>query len=193
MSHTNDPRRILAPRALLLGLALPALAVACGGDGETDEVQRQLDQVRAAVDPFHDVGAAVAAGYVPLGECVESPEGGMGIHYGHPSKLMAAPSLEDPPLLLYVPDGERLKLAGVEYFVPVMVDGAPYLAPEHSPPPAGFAPATPPELFAGHPFDGPMPGHEEDMPWHYDQHVWLFEANPAGMFAAWNTAISCPQ
>jgi hypothetical protein len=30
------------------------------------------------------------------------------------------------------------------------------------------------------------------MPIHYDLHVWLYKHNPAGMFAAWNPRVSCP-
>jgi hypothetical protein len=36
-----------------------------------------------------------------------------------------------------------------------------------------------------------MPGHNPSMPWHYDQHVWLFETNPSGLFAPFNPALSC--
>ena len=41
------------------------------------------------------------------------------------------------------------------------------------------------------PFCGPMPGHGTDMPEHYDLHVWLYEVNPSGMYAAWNPAVTC--
>ena len=44
----------------------------------------------------------------------------------------------------------------------------------------------------GVPFDGPMLGHEPGMPKHYDLHVWLYERNPAGLFAAWNPRVHCP-
>jgi hypothetical protein len=51
-----------------------------------------------------------------------------------------------------------------------------------------FNPA--PSLF-GQTFQGPMPGHNPQMPWHYDLHVWLFESNPSGLFAPFNPAFSC--
>jgi hypothetical protein len=50
-----------------------------------------------------------------------------------------------------------------------------------------------PELF-GRPFDGPMEGHHPLMPGalhHYDLHVWLFKANPAGLFSPTNPAVQC--
>jgi hypothetical protein len=43
----------------------------------------------------------------------------------------------------------------------------------------------------GQSFDGPMPGHNPDMPVHYDLHVWLYKYNPAGLFAAWNSRVNC--
>ena len=47
-----------------------------------------------------------------------------------------------------------------------------------------------PSVF-GESFEGPMPGHEPGMPWHYDKHVWVWETNPNGMFSQWNPSISC--
>ena len=49
-----------------------------------------------------------------------------------------------------------------------------------------------PAVIFGQPFDGPMPGHNPQMPIHYDLHVWLAEYNPSGLFAQWNPAIRCP-
>ena len=41
-------------------------------------------------------------------------------------------------------------------------------------------------------FDGPMPGHNPSMPWHFDLHAWLWAENPAGTFAMFNPTLSCP-
>jgi hypothetical protein len=41
------------------------------------------------------------------------------------------------------------------------------------------------------PFDGPMEGHGAGMPIHYDLDVWIWQHDPAGMFAAWNPAGAC--
>ncbi len=49
---------------------------------------------------------------------------------------------------------------------------------------------TRPTLF-GQPFDGPMAGHNPQMPWHYELHVWAWEANPSGLFSSWNPNVSC--
>jgi hypothetical protein len=168
-------------------------AIGCSDDDGASSKQDPdpIESVRAMVEKYRaGVAVAEADGYAAAGDCVESPEGGMGVHYLNPSKLMAPPRADDPPILLYVPSAEGLVLAGVEYMQPIMQDGAPYVAPETEPPRADSV-GTAPVLFDGHPFDGPMPGHEPGMPWHYDQHVWLFVENPSGMFSAWNPAVSC--
>ena len=41
-------------------------------------------------------------------------------------------------------------------------------------------------------FDGPMPGHNPQMPVHYDLHVWLYRYNNSGLFAPWNPRLKCP-
>jgi hypothetical protein len=169
------------------------LAVAgCSDDGgDSSRAPDELDPVRSFAQKYRaGVDVAEADGYVAAGGCAESPDGGMGIHYLNPNKLMGPPKIDHPPILLYAPSADGLVLAGVEYMQPIIQDGAPYVAPETEPPRQDSV-GEPPLLFEGHPFDGPMPGHEEGMPWHYDQHVWLFVENPNGMFAAWNPSISC--
>jgi len=47
-----------------------------------------------------------------------------------------------------------------------------------------------PQLF-GVPFDGPMRGHVEGMPMHYELHAWIWESNPNGVFASYNPNVSC--
>jgi hypothetical protein len=101
--------------------------------------------------------------------------------------------IEAPEALLYLPINGSLRLVAVEYLFPIVTDAGPYWgcgAENQSCPPADPPPA--PELYAGQPFNGPMAGHEDAMPWHYDQHVWLWAPNPAGMFSQWNPRLSCP-
>ena len=81
-----------------------------------------------------------------------------------------------PQILLYVPDGDRLRLVAAEWFVPLATGVK-----------------DRPRLF-GQPFDGPMEGHHPLMPsalHHYDLHIWLFTTNPAGVFNATNPAVKC--
>lgn len=42
---------------------------------------------------------------------------------------------------------------------------------------------------------GPMEGHQPLMPvafHHDDLHVWLWKANPAGLYSSTNPAVRCP-
>jgi hypothetical protein len=177
--------------ALLLVMVVASAAAAPGV--QDAQALKDLAQVRQATARYHDVAAAIADGYVPIGECVEVPGlGAMGIHFLNPG---LAGDLEvdlvQPELLLYVPSGEGLRLVGVEYFVAALAnsDNGPMPWFGHEPPESGWFNLAP-ELF-GRAFDGPMEGHEDDMPWHYDLHVWVWQANPAGMFAEFNPNLGC--
>jgi hypothetical protein len=81
-----------------------------------------------------------------------------------------------PPILLYEPVGDTLRLVGAEWFIPLAT---------------GIKER--PTIF-GQPFDGPMQGHEPLLPeglHHYDLHVWLWKANPVGLFAPTNPDVRC--
>jgi hypothetical protein len=140
-----------------------------------------LRRARAATRRFRSVAAARAAGYAATGECAQDPKyGGMGIHYAN-DELLADGKLDvtKPEVLVYQPmPSGKLRLGAVEYF---QADGDQDLATD----------PDRPYLF-GLPFDGPMLGHEPGMPIHYDLHVWLYRHNPAGLFAAWNPRVHCP-
>ena len=143
-------------------------------------LQRELQSVKAATARYHSYKQAVRAGYSVAGEpCVASPLGTMGIHAVNPA-LMADPAISPlrPEILLYVPKANgKLRLVGVEYWK-ADADGS--LATDDDRP----------SLF-GQPFNGPMPGHNPTMPVHYDLHVWIWKANPSGLFAQFNPALSC--
>ena len=135
---------------------------------------QDLKAVRVVTARFHSPEQALRAGYRATPECVASPFGGMGVHYENPV-LMADPAVDAarPEILLYAPgaDGE-LELVAVEYFR------------------NASAGAMAPALY-GHTFDGPMPGHHPGMGTHYDLHVWVWQANPAGTFTQFNPDVSC--
>lgn len=183
-------RIILSLFALaVLGSVTAGLALARSGP-----LDPEWQAVRTALGRYHSYEQAAKDGYSVAGEpCVASPDGTMGFHavnYG-----ILATGVNDPtrpPILVYIgkPNGE-LRLVAAEYFAVALVntpDGpAPWFAA--GPPPDGFFTAAPSVL--GRTFDGPMPGHNPQMPWHYDLHAWLFETNPAGTFAPFNPALSC--
>ena len=176
--------------ACAIALTLSGTVLARSGSLPSGELRR----LRAAVAPYHNFAAAEAAGYSIVGEpCVESPDGAMGFHAVNRS--LTADLVSDalqPEILLYAPRSNgTLELVGVEYFQIALANtaGGPRPWFEATPPPLGFATTAPTVL--GQTFNGPMPGHNPSMPWHYDLHAWVFEANPAGVFAPWNPAISC--
>ncbi|NUT37725.1 MAG: hypothetical protein HOV79_32165 [Hamadaea sp.] len=138
-----------------------------------------LAELRNLTAKYHDARAAVADGYVPTDVCVESPEGGMGYHFVNPALVMdGIVDFKRPEVVVFVPSPTGLRLGAVEYVQP---DADQNLATDDDRP----------SVF-GHPFDGPMPGHEPGMPIHYDLHVWLWKHNPNGLFAAWNPTVHCP-
>lgn len=159
-----------------LCLILVSAGITAAGDGR---LSSQLQAVRASVARYHSVDQAIAAGYFAASPCEQSPAGAMGIHFVNPGLFGPGLDPATPEVLLYVPNAAgNLKLVGVEYF---QVDADQNLTTD----------SDRPSIF-GRNFDGPMLGHNPQMPIHYDLHVWVAEKNPAGVFAQWNPAISCP-
>ena len=174
---TSTTRRRAAALTLLGAVAATTVAVGTTAPavGQESAGNRELAQVRAATARFHHVATAEAEGYVAVSPCEELPgAGAMGIHYLNPA--LAGDAEVDPTrpeVLLYLPAEDGLRLVGVEWFVAVAATGG-----------------VRPEVL-GIPFDGPMDGHGPGMPEHYDLHAWVWGHNPAGTFAAWNSALSC--
>ena len=136
----------------------------------------------AATGPFVDEAVAVAAGCEATEVCVASPDVAMGLHYVNLDLIIdEVLDLARPEVLLYLPTESGLKLAGFEYLAPIGPPGSP--VPD---------PAPPAPSLMGQSMNGPMEGHDAEMPPHYDLHVWAWETNPAGMFADFNAALSCP-
>jgi hypothetical protein len=178
--------RLLLPLALVGALLAPAVAQAHPGphDQAPEAGKRltpELREVRRATRDFRSVRAARAAGYEAASPCESDPKyGAMGIHYANP-ELVADGKLDitKPEILVYQPTpGGKLRLGAVEYF---QVDADQDLATDDDRP-----------FLFDLPFDGPMLGHNPEMPVHYDLHVWLYRHNPAGMFAMWNPKVHCP-
>jgi hypothetical protein len=164
--------------AVLITFAMiPAINAAPGASG--NDVNSALAQVRQATVKYHDVTLAEADGYVSTEECVEVPGlGGMGIHYVN--FILAGDQAVDPlrpEVLLYVATEQGFRLVAVEYLLIALANTPEGPAPWFEPDPAD---------------ERPMPGHEPEQPWHYDFHVWLWQANPNGIFEDFNPNISCP-
>lgn len=186
---------IVATLALVINClsATAAFAQSNSSGSECDaQCRRELAQATAATARYHRESAALADGFIATEDCVSAPGlGGMGFHYLNLARASdLTVNASEPELLLYEPTRNgRGRLVGVEYFVPVISNGAPWFDP-NTPPPVIDNPA--PVLF-GRTFDGPMPGHEPGMPWHYDLHVWIWKHNPSGLFARFNPTVQCSE
>ena len=170
-------RRATLGVVLLLAVAVLGTSPGAAAVGEEEAA---LQRIRRLSGRYHSVVQAEQAGFLATDECVAEPGlGGMGYHYVNPGRLDTTFDVDQPEAVLYTSrkNGER-RLTAVEYLV---VDADQDLATSGDRP-----------TLAGHPFDGPMPGHFPGMPVHYDLHVWAWADNPDGAFTAWNPAIGCP-
>jgi hypothetical protein len=173
-------QRTVVGLAAALAVATPAAAsTEPPAESSDPTASEELRQLRRLTARYHDVAVAEADGFVPTADCVTSPDGTMGVHYISLERLGDGIVLEEPEILVYVPDGDWLRLVAVEY---MQVDADQDLETDDDRP----------ELF-GTPFDGPMPGHDEGQPIHYDLHVWAWDHNPNGALAPWNPALGCPE
>ena len=182
--------------------ALAALGLAATS-AFADEVD--LDALRAATEKYKDVNVALADGFIadPSGMCVTAEMegrpaemGGMGIHYLNPARLQLtadSPRVDGnatntdfltPSILLYEPQPDgSLVLVGVENLV---FEKAWKDSGHDGPPMLGAR-------MWDHMADDPATAADEAhgfMP-HYDQHIWLYRDNPAGMFEPFNPQVNC--
>jgi hypothetical protein len=153
-----------------------ALGDAKAAEANLPALPPALAEARAALAKYADPYVAVRDGYFSTLGCVYYASGGMGVHFLNPQLLGPVPDPMKPQILIYEPDGDKLRLVAAEWFIPLATGVK-----------------QRPTLF-GQPFDGPMEGHEPLLPadlHHYDLHVWLFKGNPAGLFAATNPNVKC--
>jgi hypothetical protein len=185
----TEPSRgpLLAFLTAVAAVSSSPLAAQAPASGGMPAVSPELEKVRAGLERYRDPIAAVRDGYFSTVGCVEYPAGGhehsmhlapggMGVHFLNMGYVGPTLDPAKPQVLIYEPDGDKLRLVAAEWFVPAQAVKA--------------APA----IF-GRKLDGPMEGHEPVMPkdlHHYDLHVWLWKANPAGVFSPTNPAIKCP-
>jgi hypothetical protein len=134
------------------------------------DCRRALASARAATAKYHDVSEGIADGFVPVSPCIAVPGlGAMGIHYGNFARA-GNPNLNaaEPETLLYMPDEDGdLRLVGLEYL---------RFGPPTQPAPTLFG-----QEFQ---YDSRLGA--------YALHVWAWRNNPGGMFAPFNSKLSCP-
>jgi len=204
---TGQKLRKTAFAAFLLASALTATGTANASERSTPGPgEPTLAEVRRATERFLDVNVALAEGYIrdPFNMC-ETAEmmgrpaalGAMGIHYFRPDLLgiTAPPSPRvngvgmhtdflKPSILIYEPQADgSMELVAVEN----LVFAAAWKAAGNAEPPS----------FHGVPYDTMIddPGTPIDEAHmfepHFDRHVWIYRANPNGVFTPLNPAVSC--
>jgi hypothetical protein len=166
-----------------IALATAAVAILVPAAGATAKPDG-LSTVRAATAGYHNLDAAIGAGYARFVDaqgiaCIDEPaEGGMGIHYVN-GDLVGDPSIDaaTPEALVYEPQRNgRLRLVATEYIVFQDAWDA--------------AHSSPPSLF-GHTFEAVGSGNRYGIPPFYELHAWVWKHNPSGMFNDWNPRVSC--
>lgn len=132
-------------------------------------VNKLLADVRKATKQYHNVDAALAAGYVNTEDCVQGPPGAgaMGVHFVNFALIDGEFDPLMPEVLLYeIKNNGEFKLTGVEYL---------YVGDE-SP------------MFAGQVHFHPFPQPFAD----FALHAWVWKGNPNGIFEDFNVNVSCP-
>jgi hypothetical protein len=143
-----------------------------------------LSVVRKATARFHDVGTALAAGFVKSPDaqgiaCIDNPgTGGMGIHFARTELVLdGAVDAATPEVLVYEPKADGgLRLVAAEYIVFKDAWDA-----NHT---------SRPSLF-GQPFEDLPSPNRYGLPAAYELHAWVWKHNPRGMFDDWNPRVSC--
>ena len=168
-----------------LSLAMIVAVVACdpSSTGPDTEALSPLTQsstegsvladVRAATAQFHDVNAAIAAGYAQATPCIANE----GIRYRNGALLDAVIDPHQPEILIYEPkkNGD-VRLVAVQYLVPSALWDATNTSPPSLGDQAFMDRRTPP-------FGAPVPN--------YSLVVWAWAPNSSGIYVIQNPAVSC--
>src|SRR3989442_8804101 len=110
--------------AVCLSLAAP------GASAQTRADSLALDSLRAALQKYQDPYVAVNEGYFSTVGCVDIERpgapghvpyqaGGMGVHFLNTSFVAAVPDPARPQVLIYEPDGAKLRLVAAEGVIPL--------------------------------------------------------------------------
>lgn len=192
MRHSNPPdtRRLPAISlfaAIVLAVGATGIAHAQGAAASPAAMSPELASAKAGLEKYQDPLLAVHDGFLSTVACIAFPHdategklhfpaGGMGVHFINMQNIGPTLDPAKPQVLIYEPDGGKLKLVAAEWFVPLEIAGD-----------------NPPSIF-GQTLMGPMDGHAPIMPpelRHYDLHVWLWKSNSAGMFSPTNPGLKC--
>lgn len=147
---------------LAAGLVVAAVA-ACDNSPTRSDADAELDRVRAATERYVDIANAIADGYVDIDVIMPN----MGHHYLNESLLDGTFEVERPEILVYMPDGNDMRLVAVEYAVPLSLS-------EHAP--MGFT--------------GAADVWDRNTTFQlWTLHAWIWRENPNGVFAPLNPTV----
>ena len=153
-----------AALALVFTLAVAGASLAAG--------KSDIPAVRAATLKYKDINAAIGDGYIQFYRCTEQPGvGTMGQHFLNEG-LLGDPAVDPlrPEVLVYQPTrAGGLRLVAVEYVT--FQAGQTVLGQPMNTVPVGNRYGVPVEFYA--------------------KHAWIWQGNPAGLFADWNPSITC--
>lgn len=171
---------VRSSRLMIMIVTLCAIvAIAAGATAAGSAKERRFDDAKLATQPFHNLDVALAAGYASFYKCTdEAGKGGMGQHFVK-GPLVEDPALDTlrPEVLVYEPRPEGgYRLVAVEYVV--LKDA---WLKTHT---------RAPSLFGQRLTLIPAP-NRYGLPAFYELHVWLWKANPRGVFNDWNPRVSC--
>jgi hypothetical protein len=169
--------------AALIGSTSTSLA-SSSSSGSSGSSGSGLARLRAATVKYFDIDRAKADGHGELKDaagiaCIDSDEGGMGIHYVQ-GDLVADGEvrLRKPEAIIYEPQPDGyMELVAVEYVVFRTAWRA-----EH--------PTGRPHLL-GQRFELVKAGNRYGLPAFFELHVWAFRHNPNGLFEDWNPRVTC--
>ena len=156
------------------GTLSPDAAATVEARPATASTASQIARLRQLTAHFHDFDTAVNAGWAAqITPCLEAPGlGAMGFHYGNVQFIQdgGVVDLLQPELLLYEPQKSgKLRFVGVEYIVPFT--DVPTTAP---------APTLLGQSFVQVPEFGV-----------WGLHIYVGRENPSGIFAPWNSKVTC--
>ncbi|HET9275618.1 MAG TPA: hypothetical protein VFN96_06085 [Gemmatimonadales bacterium] len=167
-------RPILCLLALATATSLPAQQGGTGGspEGYGAPVQDGFRRVRTATEGFAVLDSATRAGYGTPDRCYsDGHHGAMGFHHVNRALVDGKVEVERPEILLFERLGDgSYRLNGVEYIIPFRI------WPRDSVPPAIM---------------GLELKREEQLQLWY-LHMWVWNENPAGLFADWHPEVKCP-
>lgn len=157
--------------AMLAVVALGTLMTGAVASAEPLSPAESLDLARQVTFPYRDIAVAEADGYANAHLCFDSDAGGMGDHWVNPAYVDDKIEVAKPEALVYADTAYGRHLVAVEYFTPA---GDNYEL-------------APPDPI----FDQTFILNEDLHLW--TLHVWLWWANPNGIYAPYNPLIlDCP-